>query len=226
MKFIATALLALGFFYAREQEGYEIRVTLKPFKNQYVYLGHYYGKQLPIIDSARLNDRSEAVFKGPKKLGGGIYLIGYPDRAHNFEILIDQNQKFSIIADTAHINQVSFLNSPDNSGFKAYQQFMMVNERAVDSLYRLWSASSNTDSVKITAQIESINRKIKSYRSDIITKQPNSFMATLLKAMKEPEVPVNDPAAKKDSMFAYHYFKNHYWDGVSFYDDRLARTPF
>src|SRR5436305_2250984 len=176
MKYLAIILLNCIAISAYSQNAYEIKLTLKPFKNQYVYLGHYYGKQLPIIDSARLNDRSEAVFKGPKKLGGGIYLIGYPDRAHNFEILIDQNQKFSIIADTARINQVSFLNSPDNSGFKAYQQFMMVNGRAVDSLYKLRSASSKSDSVKITAQIESINRKIKSYRSDIITKQPNSFM--------------------------------------------------
>ncbi|MFL5739686.1 MAG: thioredoxin-like domain-containing protein [Flavisolibacter sp.] len=225
MKYLSTVLFTLAASVCFAQ-GYEIKLTLKPFKNQYVYLGYYYGKQMPIIDSARLNDRSEAVFKGPKKLGGGIYLIGYPDRAHNFEILIDQNQKFSIIADTSHINQVSFLNSPDNSGFKAYQQFMMVNGRAADSLNKLRSASSKSDSVKITAQIESINKKIKAYRNDIITKQPNSLMATLLKAMKEPEVPTNDPAAKKDSMFAYHYFKNHYWDGVSFYDDRLARTPF
>jgi hypothetical protein len=39
-------------------------------------------------------------------------------------------------------------------------------------------------------------------------------------------VPKVDPSGGKDSLFAYHYFKNHYWDGVSFFDDRLARTPF
>ncbi len=44
--------------------------------------------------------------------------------------------------------------------------------------------------------------------------------------MKEPEVPKNEAAAERDSLYAYHYFKNHYWDGVNFYDDRLARTPF
>jgi hypothetical protein len=94
MRFLATALLSFTASFCYAQNGYEIKVTLKPFKNQYIYLGHYYGKQLPIIDSAKLNDKSEAVFKGPKKLGGGIYLVGYPDRSRNFEILIDKNQNF------------------------------------------------------------------------------------------------------------------------------------
>ena len=58
-----------------QKQGYEIKVTLKPFKNQYIYLGHHYGKQLPIIDSVMVNQQSEGVFKGNKKLGGGISLL-------------------------------------------------------------------------------------------------------------------------------------------------------
>ena len=226
MKNLAVILFSLVSFFSFAQSGYEIKVTLKPFKNQYIYLGHYYGKQLPIIDSARLNDKSEAVFKGDKKLQGGIYLIGFPDRAHHFEIAIDKNQKFSVIADTAKIESAVFQNSPENVEFKAYQQFMMKNGLAIDSLTKKRSKVSAADSIKINGQIEAINTKIKTYRNDIIAKNGNGLLAVLLKAMKEPEVPVNDPAAKTDSMFAYKYFKKHYWDGVNFYDDRLARTPF
>jgi hypothetical protein len=226
MKFIVAVLSSLASMAVFAQNGYEIKVTLKPFKNQYIYLGHYYGKQLPIIDSALLNDKSEAIFKGDKKLGGGIYLIGYPDKAHHFEIAIDKNQKFSIIADTAKIQLVSFQNSPENVEFKAYQQFMAKNGSAIDSLLRLRSKVSAADSIKINSQIEAINDKIKKYRNDIIAKNGEGLLATLLKGMKEPDVPENDPAAKTDSMFAYKYFKKHYWDGVNFYDDRLVRTPF
>jgi hypothetical protein len=226
MKYLATVLFSLTSLFCFAQKGYEIKVTLKPFKNQYIYLGNYYGKQLPIIDSAKLNDKSEAVFKGDKKLGGGIYLIGYPDRAHNFEIAIDKNQTFSIIADTAKIQAISFQNSPENVEFKAYQQFMMKNGSTLDSLLKVRSKVNTADSVKINSQIEAVNNKIKKYRNDIIAKEGDGLLATLLKAMKEPDVPQNDPAAKSDSMFAYKYFKKHYWDGVNFYDDRLVRTPF
>lgn len=226
MKKIAILLLVLIGSGASAQEGYEIKVTLKPFRNQYIYLGHYFGKQLPIIDSVKLNDNSEGIFRGAKKLGGGIYLIGYPDRARNFEILIDKNQRFSIIADTAQIQNVRFQNSPDNVTFKSYQQFMNVHGRSLDSLYKLRKGSALSDSLRLTGQIDILNKKIRDYREGIINKDPNSLMAVLLLAMKEPDVPQNDPAAKKDSLFAYRYFKKHYWDGVNFYDDRLARTPF
>lgn len=226
MKYIVAAFFLLTSFFSFAQSGYEIKVTLKPFKNQYIYLGNYYGKQLPIIDSALLNDKSEAVFKGEKKLGGGIYLIGYPDRAHHFEIVIDKNQKFSVAADTTKLQDLSFQNSPENVEFKAYQQFMAKNGAAMDSLLKLRSEVSAADSVKINGQMAVLNDQIKKYRNNIIANDANGLLATLLKAMKEPEVPTNEPAAQTDSMFAYKYFKKHYWDGVNFYDDRLVRTPF
>ena len=227
MKFTTTTLLSLCFsFCLSAQDAYEIKITLKPVKNQYIFLGYYYGRQLPIIDSVKLNDKSEGVFKGSKLLGSGIYLIGYPDRTQNFEILIDKNQKFSIIADTNNIRAVSFLNSPENVNFKSYQDYMTRHGKEVDSLYKLRASANKQDSLKITARIESLNQTIKNYRTNLITREPNSLLTALLKAMKEPEVPKNDPLAKSDSLFSYHYFKNHYWDGVNFYDDRLARTPF
>ena len=227
MKLPATVLSLFLSFSLLAQNAYEIKVTLKPFKKQYIYLGHYYGKQLPIIDSVLLNDRSEGIFKGAKKLGGGIYLIGYPDRAHNFELLVDKNQKFSVVADTNNIRSLSFINSPENVAFIAYQDFMMKNGRQLEALQKEKSAATNTiDSTKIAAQIEVINGVVRKYRADIMAKDGNSLLPVLLKAMREPEVPKNDPAAKTDSLFAYRYFKNHFWDGVNFYDDRLVRTPF
>ena len=90
--YIAATLFSLTAFTGFAQNGYEIKITVKPIKNQYVYLGHYYGKTLPIIDSIKLDANSAGVFKGPKKLGGGIYLIGFPDRSHNFEFLVDKSQ--------------------------------------------------------------------------------------------------------------------------------------
>src|SRR5215831_2083598 len=86
-----------------QKPGYEIRVSFKPFKKQYIYLGHYEGKQLPVIDSALVNDNSEGVFRGEKALPGGVYLVGYPNRQGFFEFLIGTDQHFSIKADTSDL---------------------------------------------------------------------------------------------------------------------------
>lgn len=225
MKLPAVLVLLCLSFGAFAQNAYEIKVTLKPLKNQYIYLGHYYGKQLPIIDSVLLNEKSEGIFKGSKKLGGGIYLVGYPNKSQHFEILVDKNQKFSVIADTTDIRKLTFVNSPENTAFLAYQDFMVKNGKQMEGLAKERNANK-ADSAKLTAQIETINKTVRKYREDIIAKEGEALLPTLLKAMREPEVPQNSTVAKSDSLFAYKYFKGHYWEGVNFYDDRLVRTPF
>jgi thiol-disulfide isomerase/thioredoxin len=227
MKVIFTSILLLIASMSFAQKGYEIKVTLKPFKNEFIYLGNYNGKQLPVVDSVKVNDKSEAVFTGKENLGGGIYLIAYPDRAHNFEFLIDKNQHFSIVADTAHLEKRQFINSPENISFKEYGETMMKIGKEMDKLIAgKKPGMAANDSVKLVKEIDELNKKIRDYRNDLIKREPNSLLTVLLNGMKEPELPQDDPAAKKDSLFAYHYYKAHYWDGVNFFDDRLTRTPF
>lgn len=221
-------LLAPAAFFA--QEGYEIKVTFKPFKNQYIYLGHYFGKSYPIIDSALLNDKSEAVFKGTQKLNGGIYLIGYPNKAGFFEILVDKNQKFSIKADTATIARgAGFEDSKDNTLFHSYQQQMSSRGRRINELQQqLKTAANKTDSARITAELLKTDKEVKDYREDLIRNNPNTLLTTLLVAMREPELTGNlkNPKNKEDSLTAYNFYKGQYWEGVGFWDGRLAYTTF
>ncbi|HYM94122.1 MAG TPA: thioredoxin-like domain-containing protein, partial [Chitinophagaceae bacterium] len=203
---------------------------VKPFKNQYVYLGYYSGKQLPVVDSAKLNDKSEGVFKGTKKLGGGIYLIGYPDKNGFFELLIDKQQKFSVIADTSTLrtNGISFINSPDNVLFNAYQQAMSAKGKDIEAVkQQLAAAKTKSDSTRLNEELARLDKDMRQYRENLIKKNPDNILSTFLVAMREPVLPdsLKNPASKKDSVIAYNYFKDHFWDGVNFWDGRLARTP-
>jgi thiol-disulfide isomerase/thioredoxin len=218
-----------GLVYA-QVNAYEIKVTLKPFKNQYIYLGHYSGKTLPIVDSVKLNANSEGVFKGKKKLGGGIYLIGFPDKSGIFEFLIDKQQKFSILADTATLrnNEIKFINSPDNELFNAYQKTMTAKGREVEAAKAKLAAATNAaDSAHWKEELTKLDDNIRDYRENLIKKNPGTILSILLISMREPVVPASlkNPKTKEDSLASYRYFKDHYWDGVDFWDDRLARTP-
>jgi thiol-disulfide isomerase/thioredoxin len=224
------ALLSLSMLLAVSayaQTGYEIKVTFKPFKKQLIYLGHYFGKQYPIIDSAMLNDKSEAVFKGPGKLPGGIYLVGYPNKSGFFEILIDKQQRFSVMADTATIrNGVQFLNSSDNVLFTSYQQYMGVKGNEIATAKQQLKNASGADSIRLTDQLTNLDKTIQAYREDIIKKNPGNILTALLITMREPQLTgaLQFPKTKTDSLNAYNYYKAHYWDGVNFWDGRLAYT--
>ena len=228
MKRFLLSLKLLSGLAVFAQTGYEIKVTFKPFKNQYIYLGHYFGKTYPIIDSVMLNDKSVAVFKGPQKLQGGIYLVGYPNKTGFFEILVDKQQNFSIIADTATISKgVTFINSPDNSLFTTYQQHMSASGKEVLNAQEQYKkAVTAKDSAHWKEELARLDKEITNYREEMIKKNPSGFLSTLLITMREPQLTgrLKDPVNKTDSIDSYYFYKKHYWDGVNFWDGRLAYT--
>lgn len=212
-----------------QPSGYEITITLKPFKNQMVYLGYHYGKIKALSDSAFLNAESKAIIKGNQPLPGGIYFIVSQQKQILFEILIDKQQVFSIEADSAKgYNHVVFQHSPDNEMFQQYTAFVGEKGSNITSqINRLSSATNASDSIAIQKNIKTLNEEIQTYRRNVEKDHPKSMLTALFKAMEEPVIPPasSHPKGKYDSVYAYQYFKNHYWDGVSFEDQRLLRTP-
>jgi thiol-disulfide isomerase/thioredoxin len=211
------------------QAGYQIRVNLKPYKGSKIWLGYYYGKLKAVADSTLLDAAGNGQFKGKDKLMGGVYFVVSPNKEILFELLIDSHQNFSVVADTGSFpSQVKFTGSPDNTMFQSYTQFMATQGTAISKEQaELAKATRKEDSTQIISRIRALNMEVQHYREDIEKKSPRSLLAMLLRALREPTIPDQEKnAAKKtDSLFAYHYYKAHYWDGVSFTDDRLIRTP-
>ncbi len=210
-------------------QGYEIHLTLKPFTNSKVYLGYHYGKVKAVADSVILDGNSTGTFRGKDKLAGGIYFIVSPKKEILFELLIDLHQQFSISADSARLPaSITFTGSPENNSFLEYTAFMNSHGKSLANLQaQLAQTKSKNDSVLIREKIKKLDEEVKTERDEMENKDPNSLLATLLRALKEPVVPPIPklPNGRPDSTFAYKYYKAHYWDNISFTDDRLIRTP-
>jgi Domain of unknown function (DUF5106)/AhpC/TSA family len=223
------ALSFLLISYGGYSQGYEIHLTLKPFTNSKVYLGFHYGKVKAVADSVILDGNSSGVFKGKEKLSGGIYFIVSPKKEILFELLIDQQQQFSISADSARLpSSIVFTGSPENTSFLGYTAFMNNHGKSLADLQeQLTRARSKSDSAVLKEKIKKLNEEVKTERDEIESKDPRSLLTTLLRALKEPIVPPIPklPNGRPDSTFAYRYYKAHYWDSISFTDDRLIRTP-
>jgi hypothetical protein len=226
-RFLVFILLITAF--SGYTQGYEIHLTLKPFTDAKIYLGYHYGKVKAVADSVILDHNSTGVFKGKEKLTSGIYFIVSPRKEILFELLIDQSQFFSIYADSARLpSSIEFTGSPENKTFLEYTAFMNNHGKELSKLQTsLAGAKTKNDSATIKDQIRKLNEEVKKERDDVELKAPNSLLAVLLRALKEPVVPPAPVLAsgKPDSTFAYRYYKEHYWDNISFTDDRLLRTP-
>ncbi len=229
IKLPLSLLLFLSAVFAYPQGGYQIKLTLKPYQREQVYLAYYYGKVKAVADSAILDQNSSCTFQGKEKLPGGIYFIVSPRKEILFELLLDRNQHFSIEADTAGLpGSIRFTGSADNTLFQSYTPHVgKLGKEIADQQALLAGVKTHADSVAIQDKMRALNQEIQRYRSDIEAKYPGSLLATLLKALREPVIPPADkqPGGKYDTLFAYRYYKAHYWDSVSFSDERLVRTP-
>ena len=221
-------LLCSGALWA--QGGYEITVTLKPYKDQYIYLGHYFGKSYPIIDSVKVDQQSRGVFKGKQPLQGGIYLIGFPNKSGFFEILVDKQQQFSVTADSATLpNGITYTNSPDNELFARYQRMVSEKGMRINSLREvLKTVPTRADSTRLIDSLNTLDVDLRNSRDRLIEEHSGTFLASLLQAMREPVLPteLQQPANREDSIKAFRYYRDHFWDGVNFWDGRLAYTTF
>lgn len=210
--------------------GYAIKVSVKPWKNSFLYLGYHYGKMKALADSVMLDANGNGTFKGAKPLPGGIYFLVSPKKEILFELLIDKPQQFSVSADSSLLpNGVVYTGSPDNTLFQQYGRFANSTGQAISMVQsELPKAKTAKDSAAVTARIKILADKMQNYRDSICKKNPGTLLTALLQGMREPVVPPasKHPGGKYDSNYAYQYFKSHYWDGVSFSDGRLVRTPF
>lgn len=212
-----------------EPAGYQITLTLSPLKSCWVYMSHYYGKYTVSVDSAWLNDRSEALFKGTRNLPGGVYFLLSPQKKFIFDFLIDGHQQFSIKADTAHIEKLTIKGSPENEPFLQYNKYMHANKPRVKALYAKRKTAINAaDSIRYLADWEKAQKELSGYEESIEKQYPASMFTLFLKSLKTPVPPTTPTLANGsvDSLFPARYIKTHYWDEVALHDDRLLRTPF
>ncbi len=210
-------------------KGHLIPITLTPLKNCTVYLGSHFGKSMTLVDSCKLNEKSMGVFKGDKKLTGGIYFVVSPNYTIQFELLMDEGQQFSISADTAQKEKFIITGSFDNDIFKQYSQYSTEKgkeRQQLESEYRA-KMSNPADSLRLRNAILQLDNDVDAYRNNIAKKYPKSLLTMLFNTMKRPAVPaIPMVKGKPDSLYPYRYVKDHYWDDVSFNDDRVLRTPF
>jgi hypothetical protein len=224
----------LIFFFAAlttasaNSQGFQVTLKAPGYKSGIAYLTYYMGSNFNIADSAAIGVNSTAIFKGPENLPPGIYAIFFPGKQLRTEFLIGEEQILSVMADTSDlVNKTIITGSKENILYDQYQKIAASKGRLMQQERLAFSASSTkADSVLHENKYNVILKELNDFREGIIKNQSKSMMAALLNAMKEPPYPTKIPVTRQDSIDNYNEYRKHYWDGISFMDDRIIRTPF
>ena len=232
MKKIIPALLFI-FLLSSElfAQGYEINIKVKSLKDTSVFMGYYFGKYQYIRDTVRLDENGKGVFQTTDTIGGGIYFVIFPSKKY-FEFILDKEREMSFETDTGDlVGNLKVKGSKDNADFIAYQKYISEKGKELNKLMKVYSQlkdGNNKDSIDlISEKMKNVNEEVMNYKSDLMKTSPESFLATVFRASKEPEMgetPLK-PDGTKDSLAEYQYYKDHFWDNIDLTDDRLLRTP-
>lgn len=213
---------------------YNITVNIENLKDSTIYLGYYFGDKQYAKDTAVLNNKGKAVFTGKDTLPYGLYFILVPGN-NMFEVMIDKEQIFSL--STKYTNDAADLtkyltvkNNKEQELYIGYQKFMTIqNEKAIALRKQLKETADENRQKSIKDSLQILNDQVMARWDDIKQNHPESFLASILYCIQDVEVP-DPPKDEKgnitDSLFQYHYYKQHYFDHVNFADARLLRTRF
>jgi thiol-disulfide isomerase/thioredoxin len=210
-------------------EGYIIKFRVKGIKDTTCLIANYFGKDTYVKDTMKVDGSGRFTFKAKDDLPKGIYLVVLTDK-NVFEFIVNKDKKFSMTTEKDDpMKKMIVTGSPENQLFYEYMRYTNIkfNEiRTFQAQHK--NLTDSKDSVNlINEKIKEVNLELIKYKLNIVAEHPDSFIAFLINAMKEPEVPEVPtlPNGRKDSTFGYRYFKEHFWDGTDFTDDRLLRTP-
>jgi thiol-disulfide isomerase/thioredoxin len=228
------SFLFLSIFVANAQTAkktptYTIKFKINGLKNTECYIAHYHGDKQYLKDTAKVDANGNMTFSSAKEMPKGMYLLVMPSKRY-FEFVFTENNFSMEATDTNDfVGTMKVKNSVENENFYKYLKFISEKSKKAEPLKARYDANKdNSDSTEILRkQLNIIDEEVKKYKEDFLKANPKLFISTIFRATTDvvvPEAPIL-PNGRKDSTFAYRYYKEHYFDNIDLTDDRIAYTP-
>ncbi len=219
--------LILSFSTTLPGQGYQIEVSLTGLSNDTLILGEYFTSRMVPKDTIVLNKRGNGVFAGSGEFPGGLYLI-YFSPTHYFDLLLGDDQKLKITADTSDLaNSIKFDGSEDNRIFQEYKAYLQRKRGELENQKSLLANATTTDSTKIGDRQKQINLEMEDYMNGIGKDHSSLFVSDFVRATREPFPPEELLTGNKrhDDSIRYYYYRQHYFDHFDPFNIRLLHTP-
>jgi len=220
----------LANFATMSQSGYDIKVNLKGSKDSVVFLAKYLFDQTYIADTCKKVKNGVIHFKGKQELDKGVYIIVSEEKVPYFEFLINESQKITIHADVSDLGfTIEAPGSTENQQFFSQLKFGATKNKEYAAALLSAKEKTKEDSAKfMLKKIKQLESDIKKFDEEFMLKIKGTFLYDFLN-LKVEKVATEIPKAsngRPDSLYQYYYYKKHFFDGIDFKDERIARTPY
>ena len=229
-KFILLLASTAVFSFNAKSQGYDIKINFKGCKDTMAYLVKYTFDQQYISDTCKKIKNGLIEFKGKKDLDKGVYTLVSDAKSIYFDFFVNESQKFVITTDASDIvNSLKVTGSKENEMFFSYIKYITNKNQDFNKVREQTKGKSKEDSTKFMAEkVKQLNDEVRKFDTDFMLKTKGTFVYDVMNLKTEKE-PTDIPKAKNgrpDSVYQYYYYKNHFFDGIDFKDERIVRTPF
>ncbi|MBK8955652.1 MAG: redoxin domain-containing protein [Saprospiraceae bacterium] len=210
-------------------QGYKIKVHFKNYENDTLLLGYYFGDKQYIKDTAFKSKEGLFTFEGDTLLESGMYLVVTKPNHNYIQLLIgDEKQKFSIESDAEQLNErLKFHGSKLNADFNAYIDFLSTKRMLADSIStQLKNTKDSAQQNLFRVKLDEVDKAVKAKQDEILRDQPKSLLSLVLRWSLDVQVPdFSHINPEERDLYAFQYYKSHYFDYADFLDERNVRLP-
>ena len=207
------------------QKGANIRVKIEGYANDTLILGYRKGAKTFVKDTCFGKDKDKEgyfVFKTDTFLTAGVYLILTKPTNTYFDFLIPNDKEQQLVMTTKaegqdYIRNLKIKGSPDNKVRLDYMHFIGALMERKQALER-----DETDKEVLGKKLLEMNKEVEDYQANIFNKYSEYFAVKLIKAVQWPVIPKE--IEEKGQPYTYYYFKDHFFDGFDWSDQRLLNT--
>jgi hypothetical protein len=230
--FCDTAIGQTSSASSADTNAYKITIALKPSTPNKFFLESYFGNVLLLIDSCVVNPgTNEAIFTGTRKLQEGLYVVSNEQGRRIIDFFVDDKPFFSVSLDFTNPQnpQINYVGSTINTEWFEFGKYISATLAEKQKLTEeLDNTSDPVQEIKCQLLLDKIQTTYLQHRQDLIDKDPASLLSVIMPAIYEPILPDSLLIQKnfEDTMAAKQFISDHYWDGIKFWDTRLAYTPF
>lgn len=227
--FFYSLLLLFSITPGFSQKKHAIDFHVFNYENDTLLLAYFYGEKQMILDTVFSASKGKFQYRADTVLNPGVYIgLLYPSKEY-FQFLINENEfNFNISVDYTDLSKISGEGSADNNLFFDYIKFIGDMNKKAKSLSeeRLKLTETGMEPKSVDAELDKLDKEVKSMQWEMINSNPNTVFSLLIKANMEIEIPDFDVPEEEQSLKRFHYYKDHFFDYIDFNHPATIYTPF
>ena len=220
-------LFIIALFFTTLSFGQKIKFKVVGQKDTTVFLVKYYGKGLYYADTAEL--KNEIVeFNGSIQKPGILALL-LPGQKY-FEFIYNSEDVQMETQGPEYVETMKIKKSEENKVFYSYMMFLSEKRKVADKIVAERDKLKKEDPnyKTFSDKLDAISKEVIAYQNNLIATNNDKLVSKIIKMGMDitiPEAPKGSNGKPLDSLFAYHYYRDHFFDNVDLKDDRIVNTP-